>query len=215
MDRLRVTEIFHSIQGESTLSGLACTFVRLTGCPMRCVWCDTSYAFEGGTDRTMEEILTEVRSIGCQLVLVTGGEPLAQAATRPLLVRLAEEGFTVSVETGGGVSIDGIDPRVTLIYDVKCPDSGEVEANRLENLEQLKPEIDEVKFVLASRRDYEWAIEFVDDRSLARRHPILFSAATPLLDPSVLAGWILEDKAPVRLQLQLHKILWGPDARGV
>jgi 7-carboxy-7-deazaguanine synthase len=182
---------------------------------MRCVWCDTSYAFEGGELYPIEAILEEVRSFGCSLVDVTGGEPLAQEPTFALLARLADEGFTVLVETGGGVPIDAVDPRAILIYDVKCPDSGEEAANIYGNLGQLKPGIDEVKFVLASRRDYLWAVEMTRKHRLADRHPVLFSPVHGLLDPAELARWILEDRPPVRLQLQLHKILWGADARGV
>ena len=212
---MRVTEIFHSLQGESTRAGLPCTFVRLTGCPMRCVWCDTAYAFEGGEERTVEEILEDVRSRGIPLVEVTGGEPLAQKETPRLLERLADEGYRVLLETGGGLPIAGLDPRVILIYDVKCPDSGERERNRWENLAHLKPGIDEVKFVLASRRDYLWARDLLAERGLAAGHAILFSPVHGMLDPALLAGWILADRLPVRLQLQLHKLLWGAETRGV
>lgn len=215
MESLRVTEIFHSIQGEGTRAGSPCVFVRLTGCPMRCVWCDTAYAFEGGAEIPIAEILERIRSFGSRLVEVTGGEPLAQKGTPSLLTRLANEGYTVLVETGGGVPVEGLDPRAILIYDVKCPDSGEAERNLWENLPLLKPQVDEVKFVLASRRDYEWALRFVTERLLAERHTILFAPAWGLLDPAVLAGWMLTDHAPVRLQLQIHKILWGPHTRGV
>ncbi|MBD3160744.1 MAG: radical SAM protein, partial [Candidatus Eisenbacteria bacterium] len=192
-----------------------CTFVRLTGCPMRCVWCDTDYAFEGGEERSIPEILDSVRAHRTSLVEVTGGEPLAQKETPLLLARLADEGFQVLLETGGGLPIENLDPRVVLIYDVKCPDSGEHARNRWENLEHLKPGIDEIKFVLASRRDYEWARGFVAERDLASHHVLLFSPVHRLLEPASLAGWILEDRLPVRLQLQLHKLLWGAEARGV
>ena len=215
MSTLRVIEIFHSIQGESTRAGLPCVFVRLAGCPMRCVWCDTSYAFEAGEERTIEAVLEQVRSYHCPLIDVTGGEPLAQEKTGLLLTRLADDGYAVLVETGGGVPIDGLDPRAILIYDIKCPDSGEEASNIYGNLALLKPGIDEIKFVLASRRDYLWALETIRSRGLAERHPILFSPVPDLLDPAALARWILEDRAPVRLQLQLHKILWGAEARGV
>jgi 7-carboxy-7-deazaguanine synthase len=215
MTNLRVTEIFHSLQGEGTRAGVPCLFIRLTGCPMRCVWCDTAYAFEGGEKLTIEAILESIRGIDCRLVEVTGGEPLAQGGTPELLARLCDEGYTVLVETGGGVPIAGLDPRVTLIYDIKCPDSGECESNLWENLPLLKPEVDEVKFVIASRRDYEWALETVRARSLERRHAILFSPAWGLVEPGDLARWILTDRAPARLQLQIHKILWGSETRGV
>lgn len=213
---LRVTEIFHSIQGESTRAGQPCLFVRLTGCPMRCVWCDTAYAFEGGRTMSIQEILDDLRRFPpCPLVEVTGGEPLAQKGATLLIARLADEGYTVLVETGGGVPIDGIDARAVLIYDVKCPDSGEAEGNRWENLVHLKAGVDEIKFVLASRNDYAWALDVVQRRALAARHVVLFSPVHGRLDPKELAGWILADAAPVRLQLQIHKLLWGADARGV
>jgi 7-carboxy-7-deazaguanine synthase len=215
MGSLRVTEIFHSIQGEGTRAGTPCAFVRLTGCPMRCVWCDTAYAFEGGESLTIPAILERIAPFGCSLVEVTGGEPLAQKDTPALLSRLADAGYTVLVETGGGVPVEGLDPRAILIYDVKCPDSGELEHNLWDNLPRLKPHVDEVKFVLASRRDYEWALEFVTQRGLAARHTVLFAPAWGLQDPAALAGWMLADRAPARLQLQIHKILWGADARGV
>lgn len=215
MDRLRVTEIFHSIQGESTWAGLPCTFVRLTGCPMRCTWCDTAYAFEGGVDRSVEEVHREIGRHGCRLVEVTGGEPLAQKGTLRLVSSLLDDGYRVLVETGGGVPIDALDRRAVVIYDVKCPDSGESESNRFQNLAHLKPGVDEIKFVLASRGDYLWALQFVQARALAARFTILFSPVKECLDPNALAAWILDDRAPVRIQLQLHKILWDPNARGV
>jgi 7-carboxy-7-deazaguanine synthase len=215
MPSLRVTEIFYSIQGESTRAGLPCVFVRLTGCPMRCVWCDTAYAFEGGRTLSIDEILDEVRRHPCRLVEVTGGEPLAQRDARTLIARLLDEDRTVLVETGGGVSIEGVDPRAVLVYDIKCPDSGEEGANLWANLEHLKPGIDEVKFVIASRRDYLWAAEVLRARGLAERHAVHFSPAHGLVEAAELAGWILEDGLRVRLQVQLHKILWTPEARGV
>lgn len=215
MTDLRVNEIFYSIQGESTYAGLPCVFVRLSGCPMRCVWCDTDYAFEDGEESTIDAVVERVDSYECRLVEVTGGEPLAQENTAHLLRRLADSGYTVLVETGGGVPIDDVDQRVILIYDIKCPDSGESESNILGNLDHLKPGLDEIKFVLASRRDYLWALDVVRDRGLSERHTILFSPVHGVLDDAQLGRWILEDCAPVRLQLQLQKILWGPDARGV
>ena len=215
MSTVQVIEIFHSIQGESTRAGLPCVFIRLAGCPMRCTWCDTTYAFHGGETCTIEAVLEKVRTFRCPLVDVTGGEPLAQPQAGHLLTCLADEGYTVLVETGGGVPIRGVDPRVILIYDIKCPDSGEEGSNLYENLDLLKPGLDEIKFVLATRRDYAWALEMVRMRNLAARHPILFSPVLGSLDPAELGRWILEDRAPVRLQLQLHKVLWGADARGV
>jgi 7-carboxy-7-deazaguanine synthase len=165
---------------------------------------------------SIDEIVGELRRFpACSLVEVTGGEPLAQREAPRLIARLADEGYVVLVETGGGMPIEGIDPRAVLIYDVKCPDSGEAESNRWENLPYLKAEIDEIKFVLASRRDYLWALDVVRRRALAERHVVLFSPVPGSLDPAELAGWILADAAPVRFQLQLHKILWGADARGV
>lgn len=215
MTAIRVTEIFYSIQGESTRAGLPCVFVRLTGCPMRCRWCDTSYAFEGGQTRTVEEIIEEVRRHDCRLVEVTGGEPLAQRDAGELIRKLLDGGATVLVETGGGVPIADCDPRAILIYDIKCPGSGESEANLWDNLPLLKPGVDEIKFVLASREDYLWALETIRSRALAGRHEILLSPVDGELDPALLARWILEDAAPVRLQIQLHKLLWGREARGV
>ena len=215
MADLRVTEIFHSIQGESTWAGLSCLFIRLTGCPMRCVWCDTPYAFEGGRVMSIDSIVEEIRGRNCGLVEVTGGEPLAQRDAPSLIARLLDEGYKVLVETGGGVPIATCDPRAILIYDIKCPGSGEEGSNRWENLALLKPNVDEIKFVIASRDDYLWSLDVVRRRGLAERHTVLFSAATGFLEPADLAGWILEDAAPVRFQVQLHKVLWGRETRGV
>jgi len=215
MPNLRVSEIFYSIQGESTRAGLPCVFVRLTGCPMRCVWCDTAYAFEGGRNLSIEAIIDEARVHPCRMVEITGGEPLAQRDASALITRFLDDGWTVLVETGGGVPIEGVDPRATIVYDIKCPDSGEEGANLWSNLGLLKPEIDEVKLVLASRRDYEWARDLLRARGLAARHAILFSPAHGLLDPRELAGWLLDDGLDARLQLQLHKLLWAPETRGV
>lgn len=215
MPNLRVSEIFYSIQGESTRAGIPCVFVRLTGCPMRCVWCDTAYAFEGGRSLTIDEILDEARAHPCRTVEITGGEPLAQRETPELITRFLDDGWTVLVETGGGVSIEGVDRRAIIVYDVKCPDSGEEEANRWANLDLLKPGVDEVKFVLASRRDYEWACGIMRARGLDANHAVLLSPAHGLLDSRELAEWILQDGLAARLQLQLHKILWAPETRGV
>jgi len=207
-DRLRVTEVFHSIQGESTFAGRPCVFVRLTGCQMRCRWCDTEYAFHGGAWRTRAELVEEVAGYGCPLVEVTGGEPLLQPGTLPLLVELCDRGHEVLLETGGGLDITGVDPRVRRIVDVKCPGSGEAEHNRWENLDHLRP-TDEVKFVLAGQADYRWAVRVLEERRLAERCPVLFSPVAGELDPRELAEWILRDRLPVRFQLQLHKLLWG------
>jgi 7-carboxy-7-deazaguanine synthase len=215
MANLRISEIFYSIQGESTRAGLPCVFVRLTGCPMRCIWCDTAYAFEGGRILSIDEIVGEIDGYPTRTVEVTGGEPLAQRDAPSLIARLLDRGWTVLVETGGGMTIAGVDPRALLVYDIKCPDSGELGANLWANLDLLKPGLDEIKFVLASRRDYLWAADLVRTRGLTERHAVLFSPAHGLLDPTQLAGWILDDGLPVRLQLQLHKILWAPEARGV
>lgn len=211
---LRVTEIFHSIQGESTHAGRPCAFVRLTGCNLRCVWCDTAYAFHGGSPRSIEEILESLRGFGCSLVEVTGGEPLAQAEAIPLLARLVEEGYEVLLETGGSLPIEGVPEGVKRIVDVKCPGSGECGRNRWENLEVLRPG-DELKFVIADREDYEWARGTVADRRLAERVPVLFSAVHGRLDPGALARWVVEDRLQVRVQIQMHKLLWPGVERGV
>jgi 7-carboxy-7-deazaguanine synthase len=211
---LRVTEIFHSIQGESTHAGRPCVFVRLTGCNLRCVWCDTAYAFHGGSPRSIEEILESLRGFGCSLVEVTGGEPLAQAEAIPLLAHLVEEGYEVLLETGGSLPIEGVPAGVKRIVDVKCPGSGESGKNRWENLDRLRPG-DELKFVIADREDYLWARATVGERGLAERVPVLFSAVHGRLDPGALARWVLEDRLPVRVQVQMHKILWPGVERGV
>ncbi len=211
--RLRVTEIFHSIQGESTFAGRPCVFVRLTGCQMRCRWCDTEYAFHGGAWWTVDEVLEEVAGHECPLVEVTGGEPLLQPAALPLLAALADRGHEVLLETGGGLDIGGVDPRVRRIVDVKCPGSGESEANRWENLELLRS-TDEVKLVVASEEDYLWARRVIRERRLAERCPVLLSPVWGELEPVRLAEWVLRDRLPVRFQLQVHKLLWG-DRPGV
>ncbi|MDX1996517.1 MAG: 7-carboxy-7-deazaguanine synthase QueE [Thermoanaerobaculia bacterium] len=212
-NRLRIHEIFYSIQGESTLAGRPCVFVRLTGCQMRCRWCDTEYAFYEGGWRSLAEVLETVAGYGCPLVEVTGGEPLLQPGCRPLLAALADAGYEVMLETGGGLDIAGIDPRVRRIVDVKCPGSGEAENNRWENL-ALLTDRDEVKFVVADRRDYEFTRDVITRHHLAERCPLLLSPVHGELAAAELAAWILEDHLPVRLQLQLHKALWG-DRRGV
>ena len=211
---LRVNEIFHSIQGESTWAGAPCVFVRLTGCNLRCSWCDSAFAFYEGTDRTVEEVVREVDRFGCGLVEVTGGEPLLQADVHELLGRLVDRGFRVLLETSGSLPIEGVPDGVARIVDVKCPASGEVDRNRWENLDRLRAG-DELKFVIADRADYLWAREQVAQRALTRRCPVLFSAVHELLDPASLAAWILEDRLDVRIQIQVHKVLWPGILRGV
>lgn len=205
---LRITEVFLSIQGESTQAGRPCVFVRLTGCDLRCVWCDTEYAFEGGAQVTIDEVLDRVVSFGCPLVEVTGGEPLLQRDCIPLMKALLARGHEVMLETGGHRSVEEVPIEVRRILDVKCPGSGESHRNHLENLDRLTPR-DEVKFVLVDRADYEWARAFVRDRRLHERCPVLFSPVWQRLDPKDLAEWILADRLAVRLQLQVHKVLWG------
>lgn len=208
---LRVSEIFHSLQGESTRVGKPTVFVRLTGCPLRCRWCDTSHAFSGGESLTLATLLERIAAYGCKTLCVTGGEPLAQPACLPLLTALCDAGYDVSLETSGALDISDVDPRVARIVDLKAPDSGEYAKNRWENLDLLRA-TDELKIVLASRADYEWAKKStLTGRQLAC--PILFSPVWDRLPPGDLAQWILDDRLPVRFQLQLHKILWG-DARG-
>ena len=210
---LRITEIFHSLQGEARTVGRPTVFVRLTGCPQRCVWCDTEYAFQGGERRSLEEVLDTVAGFGARYVTVTGGEPLAQPNCLPLLTALCDAGYEVSLETGGAMDIAGVDPRVVVVMDLKAPASGERHNNRLANIPLLKP-TDQVKFVLANRSDYDWARMQVDQYDLAARvQDVLFSPVWGQLDPADLAGWILEDRLPVRFQMQLHKLLWK-DARG-
>jgi len=211
-ESLRVSEIFASLQGESTTVGVPTVFVRLTGCPLRCHWCDTAYAFRGGERLALDEILARAAAFGLSEVCVTGGEPLAQPACRELLTLLADAGYRVSLETSGALSIAGLDPRVRCVMDLKAPGSGEVDKNLWDNLDHLRAH-DEVKFVLADRADYEWAKDILERHDLARRATVLFSPVAGSLPPSTLAEWIVADRLPVRFQLQLHKILWS-DARG-
>lgn len=219
-DFLRITEIFHSIQGESTWAGLPCTFVRLTGCPLRCSWCDTAYAFHGGDRRTFDEILEEVEGHPTKLVEITGGEPLAHPGAVRLADELLERGFTVLVETSGAFDVSGLDARVHRIMDLKCPGSGESHRNLWANLEHLTGR-DEVKFVIADRADYEWARATIRERGLDQRvlagtlRALLMSPVWGAVDLEAMAGWILEDGLPVRFQTQLHKLIWGADRIGV
>lgn len=209
---LRVTEIFRSIQGESTRAGLPCAFVRLTGCSLRCVWCDTAYAFHGGREMTVEEAVDAVLAMETDLVEVTGGEPLEQEGVYALMERLLGAGRTVLLETGGHVPVDRVDPRVIKIVDVKAPGSGMQSANLESNLSALTPS-DELKFVLADRRDFDWALDFVRSRDLDRQRVVTFSPVWETLPGSDLAEWVRDSGRNVRLGLQLHKLLWG-DVRG-
>lgn len=212
--RLKIYEIFYSIQGESTFAGRPCVLVRLTGCQMRCSWCDTEYAFHGGAWMGLDEVMGKVAAFGCPLVEVTGGEPLLQPGCLPLLTALADAGYEVLLETGGGLDIAPVDPRVRRILDIKCPASGESANNRWENLSDLRP-TDEIKFVVADRADYDWAKGVIAERQLAGVCPLHFSPVWESCPPAELAAWILADRLPVRLTLQQHKILWGKDTRGV
>jgi len=216
MSTLRVTEIFRSIQGESTHAGRPCAFVRLTGCPMRCTWCDSTYTFTGGERMTIDEIVEQVRSFGCRLVEVTGGEPLAQREAQRLIARLCDEGYEVLVETGGFFSTEGIDPRAAIILDVKCPASGEAERNHWPNLERLRADKDEVKFVIADRADWEFACQVIARYDLERRaRAVLISPVWGAIDLADIADWVASSGRDLRLQIQMHKVIWGPDARGV
>jgi 7-carboxy-7-deazaguanine synthase len=217
---LRVTEIFHSIQGESTWAGLPCTFVRLTGCPLRCTWCDTEYAFHGGEKMSLDEIIARCDALGTNLVEITGGEPLIHANAFVLAERLLGRGYTVLVETSGAIDIAPLDPRVHRIMDLKCPGSGEESRNLWSNLDQLT-ERDEIKFVIADREDYEWARRVIRERGLDRRveageiRALLFSPVWESMDFRELAAWVLDDRLPVRYQIQLHKVVWGANVPGV
>ncbi|HAX10107.1 MAG TPA: 7-carboxy-7-deazaguanine synthase QueE [Marinobacter hydrocarbonoclasticus] len=210
---LRLTEIFHSLQGEARTVGRPTVFVRLTGCPQRCVWCDTEYAFQGGEKWPLERILEDVDRRGARYVTVTGGEPLAQPNCLPLLTALCDKGYEVSLETGGAMDIAPVDERVSVVMDLKAPGSGEQHNNRLDNIAHLRPH-HQVKFVLAHRRDYDWARFMLDQHGLAERvSDVLFSPVHGQLDGAELADWIVADRLPVRFQLQLHKLLWN-DAQG-
>jgi 7-carboxy-7-deazaguanine synthase len=214
-DHLRVHEIYESIQGESTFAGLPCAFVRLSRCNLRCRWCDTPQAFEGGTQMSRAEVLKKALSFGTPLVELTGGEPLLQEGAIPLLRELCDAGRTVLLETSGERDISAVDPRVHRIMDLKAPASGESERNRWENIQHLT-ERDEVKIVLADRADYEWAKHVIEQHRLADRvHEVLLSPVWGELDPKDLVKWVLEDDLPVRVQIQMHKVIWDADAQGV
>ncbi len=206
--KLRITEVFHSIQGESSRVGLPTVFVRLTGCPLRCAWCDTEYAFNDGETTDVATVLQRVAAFACKTICVTGGEPLAQKPCLDLLTALCDTGYSVTLETSGALDVGNVDSRVARIVDVKAPDSGEVERNRWENLGHLTMR-DELKFVLASEADYRWASQVMHERRLEQLCPVLFSPVQGSLAPSLLAEWVLRDRLPVRFQLQLHKVLWG------
>jgi 7-carboxy-7-deazaguanine synthase len=213
---LRVTEIFRSIQGESTHAGRPCTFVRLTGCPMRCVWCDSEYTFTGGEHFTIDQIIAQVDSLGCKLVEVTGGEPLAQKECFPLVERLCDAGYEVLVETGGYVSTEGLDARAKVILDIKCPASGEEARNDWSNLERLRADKDEVKFVIADEGDWYYAKKVIAEKELeTKAKAVLISPAWGQVNLQELANWIAGSGLNVRMQLQLHKYIWGPDVQGV
>lgn len=209
---LRLTEIFFSLQGEAARAGLPTVFVRLTGCPLRCVWCDTTYSFTGGEPATVASVLAEVAKYPARQVCVTGGEPLSQKECLPLLTALCDAGYDVSLETSGAIDVAAVDPRVARIMDLKAPDSGECAKNRWENLAFLNQR-DEIKIVIASRADYEWAREAIRAHTLDAICPVLLSPAAGLVAPTALADWILEDGLNVRFQMQLHKLLWG-NAKG-
>jgi 7-carboxy-7-deazaguanine synthase len=212
---LTVNEIFHSIQGESSFAGLPCVFVRLTACDLRCAWCDTPYAFSEGTKRSLEDVVREVEGHGCRLVEITGGEPLLQAEVYPLMERLLASGHRVLLETGGHIGIERVPPGVVVVMDVKCPGSGESHRVDWSNLSKLRP-ADEVKFVVQDRADYDFARRVIEEHELtARVSSLLLSPVHGTLDPKDLAAWILADRLPVRLQLQVHKYIWGATARGV
>jgi 7-carboxy-7-deazaguanine synthase len=212
--KLLIHEIYRSLQGESTFAGLPCVFVRTTVCGQRCVWCDTPHAFVEGAEMPVAEVLRRVEELDCPLVELTGGEPLLQPETRPLMTALADAGHTVLLETGGAEDVADIDQRVHIIMDLKCPDSGECERNRWANLDHLKP-TDEIKFVVASRRDFDWTADTIRTHRLVERFTVLLSAAFDHVELADLADWLLESKLNVRMQLQMHKFIWDPKARGV
>ena len=208
MTQLKIFEIFYSLQGESSRVGLPTIFIRLSGCPMRCHYCDTAYAFQGGSMMTVDEIMEAIKKYHTHYVTVTGGEPLAQKEVLNLLKVLADQNFKVSLETGGGLSIKEVDPRIKIILDIKTPESGEEKKNYWENLNFIHLK-DEVKFVLCSREDYDWAKKIINQYKLPEKCDVLFSPVYQKLNNTDLGNWILEDQLPVRMQIQLHKLLWG------
>jgi 7-carboxy-7-deazaguanine synthase len=211
---LLIHEIYRSLQGESTFAGLPCVFVRTTVCGQRCSWCDSPHAFTEGTAMSVEDVLRRVRELDCPLVELTGGEPLLQLETRPLMTALADAGQMVLLETGGAEDVSDVDRRVHVIMDLKCPDSGECERNRWTNLDHLKP-TDQIKFVIASRRDFDWTVETVRAHRLDERFTVLLSAVFGRVKLADLAAWLLDSRLNVRMQLQMHKLIWDPKARGV
>tara|TARA_R110000868_G_scaffold266709_3_gene526056 strand:+ start:163 stop:804 length:642 start_codon:yes stop_codon:yes gene_type:complete len=212
MQRLRITEVFYSLQGETRTVGLPTVFIRLTGCPLRCQYCDTAYAFQGGQWHDIPAILAEVKQYGAKYVTVTGGEPLAQKGCHDLLVSLCDEGYEVSLETSGAIDMSRVDKRVVKIMDIKTPGSGEVDRNLWSNVETLQPH-DQVKFVICDQADYEWSKDIIQQHGLLERGEVLFSPSYTQLKPGELGDWMLKDRLSVRLQVQLHKYLWG-DAPG-
>jgi 7-carboxy-7-deazaguanine synthase len=211
---LKVNEIYFSIQGESTFAGKPCIFIRLTYCNLRCTYCDTEYAFYDGEEMSIDEILEEVKQYNCTLVEVTGGEPLVQKDSIHLMRKLCDEGYEVLLETGGSLPIENVDKRVRIILDLKCPSSGMKGKNLYDNLNHLKL-IDEVKFVIGTREDYEWTKGIISKHKINEKCEVLFSVVFDKLEPLTLTNWILEDKLNVRFQLQMHKFIWKPEERGV
>jgi 7-carboxy-7-deazaguanine synthase len=211
---MRITEIFYSIQGESSFIGMPCVFIRTTGCNLRCIWCDTTYSFYGGEEISLDEIMKKVEGYGCKLVEITGGEPMLQKEIYQLCDRLLAANYTVLMETGGSIDLSKLDPRVIKIMDLKCPGSGEAHRNFWPNLEILQPH-DQIKFVIKDRADYEWALKVVRRHRLDKRFHVLFSPVFGEMDLRELAEWMLADHVKARLQIQLHKFIWEPDTRGV
>lgn len=211
---LKVTEIYTSVQGESIYAGWPCVFVRLTGCPLRCKWCDTVYSFEGGEDQSVEDLVTRIAAEDVKMIELTGGEPLAQPECLPLMERLVEEGFQVLIETGGSEPIENVDHRVHIIMDLKCPDSGMSDRNHWQNLEHLKP-TDEIKFVVASRNDFDWAVDTIREHKLEDRVKLAISPAFGHVKEEELVTWLLASKVSARLNMQIHKYIWSPRKKGV